>query len=267
MNTSILFDIKIYESYNLAVYNFTTKLERQEFIMSNISILVVDDELSVLKAIKAVLSKENFQTVCVQSSKEALSLLNSQTFDLILLDIMMPDQDGFSLLKEIRNKQILTPVILLSGRDEDTTQVKGLGLGADDYMTKPFSKVVLVSKIRAIIRRTQQYTPPVQTPVTAMQTIATLGNFTLYFDSQTVLKGGKEISLSSKEFSLLCLFMENPDTLLTKQEIFSKVWKSEIPDDNTILVYVKRLRDKIETSPSRPQHLLTVWGKGYKFIP
>ena len=238
--------------------------------MNNISVLIVDDEKPVLKAISAVLKRENIDATCAASSKEALELLNTSSFDIILLDIMMPEQDGFSLLKTLRENQVLTPVILLSGREEDAAQVEGLGLGADDYMTKPFSKTVLVSKIRAIVRRTQQYMKP-QTPDAApaktMQTVAQLGNFTLYFDSQTVVKGDKEISLSSKEFALLCLFMEKPDTLLTKQEIFAKVWKSETPDDNTILVYIKRLRDKIEDNSSKPVHLTTVWGKGYKFIP
>ena len=238
--------------------------------MNDISVLVIDDEQPVLKAISTVLKHEKINATCASSSREALEYLAKQSFDIILLDIMMPEQDGFSLLKELRNSQVLTPVILLSGREEDAAQVEGLGLGADDYMTKPFSKSVLVSKIRAIVRRTKQYAPvpaPVNVQPSTMQTVATLGNFTLYFDSQTVLKDGKEISLSSKEFALLCLFMENPDTLLTKQDIFSKVWKSESTDDNTILVYVKRLRDKIEDNPSRPAHLTTVWGKGYKFIP
>lgn len=237
---------------------------------NNISVLIVDDEKPVLKAVSTVLKHEKIDATCAASSKEALDLLNTNSFDIILLDIMMPEQDGFSLLKTLRENQVLTPVILLSGREEDAAQVEGLGLGADDYMTKPFSKTVLVSKIRAIVRRTQQYMTTqsiTQTPAQTMQTVAQLGNFTLYFDSQTVVKGGKEISLSSKEFALLCLFMEKPDTLFTKQEIFSKVWKSETPDDNTILVYIKRLRDKIEDNPSKPVHLTTVWGKGYKFIP
>lgn len=231
--------------------------------MNDISVLIVDDEISVLKAISSVLKRESIHAVCASSSSEAFHYLETYTFDIILLDIMMPEQDGFSFLKELRAKQILTPVILLSGREEDSAQVEGLGLGADDYMTKPFSKAVLVSKIRAIVRRTQQYAAS----ETALNTIASRGCFTLHFDSQTVLKNGKEISLSSKEFALLCFFMENPEVLLTKQEIFTKVWKSENPDDNSILVYIKRLRDKIEDIPSKPEHITTVWGKGYKFFP
>lgn len=231
--------------------------------MSNISVLVIDDEIPVLKAVKSVLSREQMDAVCAKNSEEAYFFLKKQSFDLILLDIIMPGQDGFSLLKELRAQGILTPVILLSGQGEDTAQVEGLGLGADDYMTKPFSKAVLVSKIRAIIRRTQQYAssaPPIRTT-------ATCGSFTLHFGSQTVIRNGEEIFLSSKEFSLLCYFVEHPETVLTKAELFTNVWKSDIPDDNTILVYVKRLRDKIEETPAKPRHLLTVWGKGYKFVP
>ncbi len=233
--------------------------------MTTICVLVIDDEQSVLKAVSAVLKREHIDAVCAQSSQEALDYLTVQSFDIILLDIMMPKQDGFSLLKEIRSRRILTPVILLSGREEDSAQVEGLGLGADDYMTKPFSKTVLVSKIRAIVRRTRQYA--VHPRPAAAQTVITHGCFTLHLDSQQVFKDGREIYLSSKEFSLLFFFAENAGTLFTKQQIFSKVWKSETPDDNTILVYIKRLRDKIEENPSKPKHLTTVWGKGYQFFP
>lgn len=231
--------------------------------MPNISILVIDDEVPVLKAVKSVLSREQMNVTCAKSSAEAFPLLREQSFDLILLDIIMPGQDGFSLLKEMRDQAILTPVILLSGQDGDATQAEGLGLGADDYMTKPFSKTVLVSKIRAIIRRTQLYAA--STP--SMPATVTRGSFTLQFGSQSVIRNEEEISLSSKEFSLLYYFAEHPGTVLTKAELFSNVWKSSLTDDNTILVYIKRLRDKIEENPSKPQHLLTVWGKGYKFLP
>ncbi|MCI9614755.1 MAG: response regulator transcription factor [Dorea sp.] len=234
--------------------------------MSNITVLIIDDEASVLKAVSAVLKHEKINTVCALCSNDAFACLDSQTFDLILLDIMMPGQDGFSILKELRRRKILTPVILLSGREEDSAQVEGLGLGADDYMTKPFSKAVLVSKIRAIVRRSQLYSPAPLTD-TMPPTTAQIGSFTVHFDTQTVLKNEREISLSSKEFALLCFFMENPDTILTKQEIFTRVWKSGTPDDNSILVYMKRLRDKIEDDPSSPRHLTTVWGKGYRFYP
>ncbi len=233
--------------------------------MNTISVLVIDDELSILKAISSVLKREGIAVTCVQSSIDAFTYLNQQVFDVILLDIIMPEKDGFSFLKELRERNILTPVILLSGREEDSAQIKGLSLGADDYMIKPFSKSILVSKIRAIVRRTQQYT--ISSEGNELQTVAKRGSFVLHLDSQTVYKDGKEISLSAKEFALLCFFIENPNVVLTKHEIFSKIWKCDESDDNTILVYIKRLRDKIEDIPSKPAHLTTVWGKGYKFLP
>lgn len=232
--------------------------------MNMISVLVIDDEQSVLKAISYALKHENINCCCAANCKQAFNYLQVQSFDVILLDIMMPEQDGFSFLKELREMNMITPVILLSGREEDTIQVQGLGLGADDYMTKPFSKAILVSKIRAIVRRTQQYTPPIAATIAP---ILQRGCFTLHLDSQLVLKNNTEISLSSKEFSLLYFFLENSEKILSKKEIFARVWQSDETDDNTILVYIKRLRDKIEDTPSKPVHLITVWGKGYRFFP
>lgn len=230
--------------------------------MPDISILMIDDETAVLKAVSSALKKEQMTVTCADNGTLALEILDHHEFDIILLDIMMPGQDGFDLLKEIRRRQIFTPVILVSGRDEDSAQVEGLGLGADDYITKPFSKSVLSSKIQAIVRRTNQYAQP----QAAIQTTVNKGPFTLHMDSQTVQKDGREVSLTSKEFALLCLFMENPEYVFSKQELFSKVWKSDATDDNTILVYIKKLRSKIEENPSAPVHIRTVWGKGYQFF-
>lgn len=230
--------------------------------MHSISVLIIDDESAVRKAIKTVLQKESMQAVSAASAAQALALLKEQSFNIILLDIMMPDQDGFSFLRSLRALQIFTPVILLSGRMEDSMQVEGLGLGADDYMTKPFNKSVLISKIHALLRRATQYTASSD----SMSAIVQKGSFSLHVDSQTVYKGTEEISLTSREFSLLYLFLERPEYIFTKEELFSHVWKSPDTDNNTILVYIKRLRNKIEDNPSKPQHICTVWGTGYQFF-
>ena len=213
--------------------------------MPDISVLIIDDEPSILKAVSMPLKQEHIAVTCADNGTLALDILKANTFDLILLDFIMPD----------------TPVIILSGRGEDSAQVKGLELGADDYITKPFSKTVLVSKIRAMVRRTNQYVSSSDEVITEVKK----GPFALRMDSQTVLKNGKEISLTSKEFSLLYLFIENPEYIFSKQELFSKVWRSDNCDDSTILVYIKKLRDKLEEDPSHPTHICTVWGKGYKF--
>ena len=203
--------------------------------MPDISVLIIDDEPSILKAVSMTLKQEHIAVTCADNGTLALDILKANTFDLILLDIIMPDQDGFSILKVIRSSQNYTPVILLSGRGEDSAQVKGLELGAD------------VSSSDEVITEVKK------------------GPFALRMDSQTVLKNGKEISLTSKEFSLLYLFIENPEYIFSKQELFSKVWRSDNCDDSTILVYIKKLRDKLEEDPSHPTHICTVWGKGYKF--
>ena len=170
--------------------------------MPDISVLIIDDEPSILKAVSMTLKQEHIAVTCADNGALAL-----------------------------------------------------------DYITKPFSKTVLVSKIRAMVRRTNQYVLSSDEAITEVKK----GSFTLRMESQTVLKNGKEISLTSKEFSLLYLFIENPEYIFSKQELFSKVWRSDNCDDSTILVYIKKLRDKLEDDPSHPTHICTVWGKGYKF--
>lgn len=230
--------------------------------MQDISVLIIDDEPAVLRAVGAVLKREHMDVSCAGSGMLALKMLETHTYDIILLDVMMPEQNGFALLETLRRRKIYTPVIMLSGRTEDAAQVEGLKLGADDYITKPFSKSVLVSKIQAIMRRTSQYAAApdsIQAPVQK-------GPFTLHMNSQTIWKDGREIALTSKEFALFCLFMDHPGYTFTKQELFRKVWKSDAADDSTILVYIKKLRGKIEDCPSAPIHIRTVWGKGYQFF-
>lgn len=229
------------------------------------TILVAEDEKNMRDIIVEYMRKGGHRCLTAEDGVDALAVLKSQSVDALILDVMMPHLDGLSVCRIARERSGI-PIVILTAKGGEEDKLKGYAYGADDYMTKPFSKAVLVSKIRAIIRRTRQYAPAPAAD-TMPPTTAQIGCFTLHFDSQTVLKDGKEISLSSKEFALLCFFMENPDTLLTKQEIFSKVWKSETPDDNSILVYMKRLRDKIEDTPSKPVHLTTVWGKGYRFNP
>ena len=235
--------------------------------MSDISVLIIDHETSLLKVIRTILNHEQIAVTCVQNCEDASDYLTVQSFGIILLDITMCKQDKFSFLTKLREHQVLTPVILLSNCETDAALVKGLQLGADDYIITPFSKTVFVAKLRAIVRRSQQYSSTVPAAPHPMQTEVQCGTFTLHLDTQTVLKNGVEISLSSKEFSLLYYFIRNKEKLLSKQEIFSKVWKGDAPDNNTILVYIKRLRDKIEEDPSNPKHLTTVWGKGYQFFP
>ena len=229
-------------------------------------ILIVEDEETIADLEKDYLELSGFEVEVANDGETGLEKALKDEYSLFILDLMLPGVDGFEICKKIREEKN-TPIIMVSAKKDDIDKIRGLGLGADDYMTKPFSKTVLVSKIRAIVRRSKQYSSASPSSPQSIQTEVQCGNFTLHLDTQTVFKNGMEISLSSKEFSLLCFFIENKEILLSKQEIFSKVWKSDAPDNNTILVYIKRLRDKIEENPSNPKHLTTVWGKGYQFFP
>lgn len=175
-----------------------------------------------------------------------------------ILVVMMSPMDGFYVVNIIRRKNILTPVLFLSGNHEEESKILAISLGGDDYLTKPFSLAMLTTKAHALIRRSQVYN---QMPT---QEIA-FGK--LKFDLQTyeVYKSGIKVLLTSKETALLRFFMENPNQVFTEDQIYEGAWNQDVVDDNTIMVYIKRLRDKIEDDPQNPQYIKTVWGLGYRF--
>lgn len=221
-------------------------------------ILIVDDEPMIRKSVKTVFEREGMDVVTAAGGQEALDELGRQTFDLIILDVMMSPMDGFYVVNIIRRKNILTPVLFLSGNQEEESKILAISLGGDDYLTKPFSLAMLTTKAHALIRRSQVYN---QAPSQEL----TFKN--LRFDLQTyeVYKGGEKVTLTSKETSLLRFFMENPNQVFTKDQLYERVWNQDVVDDNTIMVYIKRIRDKIEDDPKNPEYIKTVWGLGYRF--
>ncbi len=229
--------------------------------MSGISILIVDSSLSTLKSIRTILKQENIAVTCADTSALAVELMKTNTFDLILLDICMPEQDGLSLLKKFRQTRIYTPIIMLTKHMDDTTHIQVLYAGADDCIEQPLNPSLLVAKIRALIRRDNQYAKS-----EANSDIFYIGPFTLQMNTLTIEKNGNKITLTSREFSLLYLFLCSPEVIFSKQDLLEQVWHNETSDDSIILVYIKKLRDKIEDDPSHPVHIRTVWGKGYQFF-
>jgi len=221
-------------------------------------ILVVDDEKSIQKAVKSVYKTENMDVTAVSGGKEALALLKQNNYDLILLDILMPDMDGFEVIRTLRSQQIYTPVILLSGKSEEYNKVLGLGLGADDYITKPFSSALLISKSKALMRRNRIYSNKSDKNLISGPFSFNPLNFCAY-------KDGKELSLTAKELCLFKYFLENPGRVFTKEQLYRQIWQHSIIDDNTIMVYIKRIRSKIEDNPRQPKYLKTIWGLGYRF--
>lgn len=222
-------------------------------------ILVVDDDKEIQHALQLVSSTEDFTITSVFSVSEARAYIQNETFDLIILDIMLPDGNGFNLLQLIRSSEIYTPILCLSSKDDEAFKVAGLEVGADDYMTKPFSISLLKSKIKALIRRNTTYIQG--------SSITTYGDFCYDSKKMMITQNDQPLDLTAKELQILKLFIENPQQVFTKEQIYYHVWNNDIVDVNTISVYIKRIRSKIEKDPSNPQYLVTVWGIGYKFKP
>ncbi len=220
-------------------------------------ILVIDDDQHIQTALQYACQNQDLQLTSAFTIAQAKEMLNTTQFDCILLDIMLPDGYGIDLLQLIRQNNNYTPVICFSSQDDETSKVLGLGIGADDYITKPFHFEFLKSKINALIRRNTQYSFQQGTPQQLF-----------YFDTKTmtIYKNHVPLVLTSKELLLLKLFIEHPNQVFSKEQLYSHVWQQEAIDDNTITVYIKRLRAKIENTPTKPKFLLTVWGLGYKFI-
>lgn len=224
-------------------------------------VLIVDDDPTVYKLLEKVMHSNDLETTVATCGMDALSVLKKQTFDLIIMDIMLGDMEGFDVIKRLREQGISTPVMIVSGRNEDYDSLYGLSLGADDYITKPFRPVVLGAKVKALIRRNKNL-------VLDQPNILKAGPFT--YDSSTMrfYKNEEELILSSKEGALLLLFMKHPQQVFTKDMIYEHVWGNSVAvDDNAIMVYINRLRGKIEDNRQKPCHILTVRGLGYRFVP
>ncbi len=224
----------------------------------NEKVLIVDDELMIRKSVETVFVREGMQVTTASGGQEALDILNTNAFDLIVLDVMMTPIDGFYVVNTIRKKGITTPVLFLSGNQEESSKILGISLGGDDYLTKPFSLAMLTTKAGALIRRSKDYNLP---------SAAVLSCGQLRFDLHTyeVFKNNEKLFLTSKETALLRFFMENQNQVFTKEQLYEQVWNQDIVDNNTIMVYIKRLRNKIEDDSTNPEYLKTVWGLGYRF--
>ena len=221
------------------------------------NILVVDDDPAIRRIICRVLGAEGFSTEEAPGGIEAVHMAEQREYSLIILDLIMEDMDGFQVISYLRAHGILTPVFVLSGRQAETDKVLALGIGADDYITKPFSTMVLCAKVKACLRRISLTAP-------AGPTVLTAGVFRYVCDEMKLYKNGEEIPLSSKEALLMKYFMSNTNRILTKEQIYSNVWNDSIIDDNTIMVHIRRLRMKIEDTPNHPRYLKTVRGIGYQ---
>ncbi len=224
-------------------------------------VLIVDDDPAVCKLLEKVMHSNDLETNVADSGLTALNQLKNHTYDMILMDVMLGDMEGFEVIKRLRSQGIQTPVMIVSGRNEDYDSLYGLSVGADDYITKPFRPLVLGAKVKALIRRNKNQ-------VLYSSDVLECGSFTYNTSTMRFYKNGEEIVLSSKESSLMLLFLKHPGQVFTKDMIYDHVWGNSVAvDDNAIMVYINRLRGKIEEDRQKPAHIVTVRGLGYRFIP
>lgn len=224
-------------------------------------ILLVEDDESILEMVEKYLINEGFQITTASNGEEAVQKCLSTSFDLMILDIMMPKLDGLEALKIVREKSAI-PILLMSAKDSDVDKALGLGLGADDYITKPFSLLELSARVKAAIRRSTKYSSSVEVK---QDDILTIGDLTIDVTNFSIVKKQEFLKLTSKEFAILKLFATNINRVFTKQQIYQLIWNDEYyGDENIINVHMRRLREKIEDDPSNPKYIKTLWGIGYK---
>lgn len=229
--------------------------------MSHYRILVIEDDLDINDLITRYLKKHNY---CVESAfdgKKALELISLYDYHLVILDLMLPQVDGYTILKQIRKQQAV-PVLVLSAKTDEIDKIEALDLGADDYITKPFTIGELLARVNAQIRRFVLLNNSTQKTTS---NVLTFKNLQLNTDTYEAFKDNKPISLSARDFEMLRLFLENPNKVFSKAQIYREIWKDEyFGDDNVVMVQINRLRAKIEDNPSNPTYIQTVWGIGYR---
>lgn len=217
-------------------------------------ILIAEDDADIRDVVKLYLESEGFQVICAENGRQAMEMVNLHHPSLAILDIMMPELNGLDLTRKLR-EQTMMPILILSARNQDYDKILGLNIGADDYMTKPFNPLELVARVKALIRRTS----------TSCDVI-TVKDFQLDVSAHTLMKNGVLIPLTPMEYKLLHVMMQSPGRIFTKVQLYENVCGEYFEsDDNTIMVHISRIREKIEDNPKKPVHIITVRGVGYKF--
>ena len=223
-------------------------------------ILLVEDDTSISEMLSSYLNKEGFKVTAAFDGEEGVRRFLEGSYDLVILDIMLPKLDGMEVMRLIREKSKI-PILIMSAKDTDVDKAIGLGLGADDYISKPFSMIEMSARIKAAIRRANQYSEA----KSGEQKSIILDDLIVDLDNYTVTKKGDNVKLTAKEFELLRLFVKNPTRVFTKSQIYSLIWEDDfIGDENVINVHIRRLREKVEDDPSNPKFIKTLWGIGYK---
>ncbi|HHP1041773.1 TPA: response regulator transcription factor [Bacillus thuringiensis] len=231
--------------------------------MKDIRILIADDDKEIRNLLKIYLERELYMVDTAINGKEALHLFNQNNYNLVILDLMMPKIDGIEVCKKLRDKTNV-PILMLTAKDHEVDKILGLSIGADDYITKPFSINEVIARVKALMRR---FLVLGSNNTAQEKTTLSFKGLTINLNTYTVHTNKEEISLTGKELELLKFFTSNPGQVFTKTQLFRNVWDNNyIEDDNTVMVHIRKLRKKIEIDPSNPKFIQTIWGIGYKFV-
>ncbi len=227
-------------------------------------ILIIEDDQSIANLQKDYLELSGFSVTIVNNGDDGLAAFKKEKYDLVILDIMLPGIDGFEVLKAIREKEDI-PVLLLSARAEELYKIKGLGLGADDYITKPFSSGELVARVNAHLNKFERMKERFGRGSDGSR--LQVRGLEVEIHSRRVFVNGSEVTMAHKEFDLLLFLMQHANRVFSKEELFERIWGMDaLGDASTVMVHIARIREKIEENPSRPQYIGTVWGAGYRFM-
>jgi DNA-binding response OmpR family regulator len=224
-------------------------------------ILIIEDDINIAELERDFLQLNGYKSDIASDGEEGLKKALTGIYDAIIVDLMLPKKNGNEIIKEVRRKFEI-PIIVVSARMEDIDKIRGLDVGADDYLTKPFSPSELVARIKSHINRFER----LKGNINVTQEIITRGGLEISTSAHRVLVNGKEVQMTAKEYSILLLLAENPNIVFTKEQIFERVWGGETYSDTaTVPVHIQKIRKKIEKDPSSPEYIETLWGTGYRF--
>ena len=223
-------------------------------------ILIIEDDINIAELEKEYLQLNGYKVEIVQDGNQGLKKALMGVYDLIIVDLMLPGKDGYEIVKEVRDKYEI-PIIIVSARSEDVDKIKGLGFGADDYLTKPFSPSELVARIKSHMLRYERLSgKKIQVSIISHKSLE------IRTDSHKVFVNGKEVILTTKEYELMIFLASNPNIVFTKEQLFDNIWGEEYYGDTaTVAVHIQKLRKKIEKDPGNPEYIETLWGTGYRF--
>jgi len=228
--------------------------------LGNLQILLIEDDLSIARLERDYLEIEGYQVTHATDGLQGLEFALKATWDLIIIDLMLPGLDGFEICRQLR-AELDIPLLVVSARSEDIDKIRALGLGADDYVTKPFSPAELVARVKSHLKMYQRLVSK-----TSDLSEINCGNLTIQLKSHRVFIDNKEITLTTKEFELLYFLASNPDIVFSREQIFERIWSVDnYGDIGAVAVYIQKIRKKIEKDPTEPEFIETVWGAGYRF--